>query len=71
MLSLSKSEGARYAHTEKTTNDRNHNTALNGLQVLRDIACCHAIKYRWDPALSRAHEEYLNLLNGILKECEM
>jgi len=70
MQLLSKSVGARYAPTEKTTSDRNHNTALNGLQALRDIAWQHAIKYRWDPVLSRAHEEYLNLLNGILKECE-
>ena len=70
MLSLNKSVGARYAPTEKTTSCSNHSMAINALQVLRDIAWQHAIKYRWDPALSQAQEEYLNLLNGILKECE-
>lgn len=69
MSAVSKLEDAGHVLYEKTTREMNHNTALNGLQLLREIAWQHAIKYRWDPALSRAHEEYLNLLNGILKEC--
>ncbi len=64
------SEGATNASTmRKQTRYQQDNTALKALQALRDIAWQQAIKYRWDPALSRAHEEYLTLLNGILKEC--
>lgn len=51
------------------TYERHNSVALQGLQELRDIAWQYAMKYRWDPALGRAHEEYLTLLNGILEEC--
>ena len=44
--------------------------ALVGIQEIRDIAWRHAMKYRFDPILSHAHEEYLTLLNGLIKECE-
>jgi len=47
-----------------------HNSkAVQGLQEVRDIALYLAKKYRWDPMLGRAHEEYLNILNKILVEC--
>lgn len=42
--------------------------ALAGLQELREIAWQKAIKYRFDPVLGRAHDEYLQFLNGLLKE---
>lgn len=45
------------------------NNSLFALQALRDHALEKATKYRWDPWLSEAHEEYLNQLNNILKEC--
>ncbi len=45
------------------------NIALQGLQALRDIAWQKAIKYRFDPVLSRAHDEYLQALNGLIEEC--
>lgn len=44
--------------------------ALQGLQEVRDIALYLAGKYRWDPMLGQAHEEYLNILNKILVECK-
>ena len=55
---------------EKNKTERHYSLALQGLQELREVAWQYAIKYRWDPVLSRAHEEYLTLLNGIIKECE-
>jgi len=71
MNKTSEIRGATNAPNDKTIGSfQEHNMALNGLQVLRDIAWQHAIKYRFDPVLSRAHQEYLNLLNGILMECE-
>ncbi len=48
--------------------DEDYNKLLNGMQVLRNIAWHHAIEYRFDPVLSKAHEEYLDLANDILKE---
>ena len=66
---ISKSEDAVYVPTKKTTGCDQHTTTLIALQDLRDIAWKHAMKYRWDPILGGAHEEYLNMLNGILKEC--
>ncbi len=69
VVNRQKSEGATNAPTASNFRQRQDNMALNGLQDLRDIACNYAIKYRWDPVLSRTHEEYVNLLNLILKEC--
>jgi len=46
------------------------NKLLAGMQVLRNVAWHHAIEYRYDPHLSRAHEEYLDLANSILKDYE-
>jgi hypothetical protein len=40
---------------------------LAALQELREEALCQAIKYRYDPALGRAHTAYLNKLNLILQ----
>lgn len=48
----------------------NNSLALQGLQELRDIAFYLANKYRFDPMLGRAHEEYLTLLNSILTRCK-
>lgn len=47
-----------------------HSLAIIGLQALRDIAWQSAIKYRFDPVLSRAHNEYLTLIKVILEECQ-
>ncbi len=63
-----KREGASNTPTEITRRCTNHTKMVNGLQLLRDIAWDQALKYRFDPVLSRAHEEYLNLLNGLLQE---
>lgn len=57
-----------FAEKNKTSN-RNNNTALAGLQELREIAWEKAIKYRFDPVLGRAHDEYLQALNGLIMEC--
>lgn len=43
---------------------------VQSLQALRDSALDLAIKYRWDPAVGRAHAEYLNELNTILRGLE-
>lgn len=55
---------------ENKTYGRDNSLAVQGLQEIRDMAWYLAVKYRFDPALGRAHVEYLTLLNGILKECE-
>ena len=47
-----------------------YNKLLSGMQVLRNIAWNHAIEYRFDPTMSRAHEEYLDLANNILRDYE-
>ena len=62
--------GATNTPSKTTYEKTNNNIAINALQVLRDIAWEKAIKYRFDPVVGEAHEEYLTLLNGILKECE-
>ena len=56
-------------HTEKTTRCEDNTIALNGLQEIREVAFYHALRYRFDPVLSRAHEEYLNMITLLLKEC--
>lgn len=56
--------------SNKQSRYENYTIALHGLQALRDRAWIHALKYRFDPVLSLAHEEYLNLLNGLIRECE-
>lgn len=45
---------------------RQHSMALAALQALREEAFYFAMKYRYDPALGRAHGDYLNKLNLIL-----
>ncbi len=45
---------------------RQHSRAVAALQALREEAFYFAMKYRYDPALGRAHSEYLNKLNLIL-----
>ena len=59
--------GAPTPRSDTYTN--NNSIALQGLQEVRDIALYLAKKYRWDPLLGKAHEDYLNILNKILKEC--
>lgn len=39
------------------------------LQDIRDIAWHNALKYTWDPVLSQTHNEYLNMLNNLIREC--
>lgn len=74
MLNWIKNRGAVNApkNTQNTNNinRHEHNRLVNGLQQLRNIAWQHAIEYRFDPVLSRAHAEYLDLSNNILKEYE-
>ena len=43
------------------------NTIIYNLQVLRDISLKRAIKYRWDPTIGSIYEDYLEILNDILK----
>lgn len=68
MQLLNKHKGAANALNDKTTYDQ-YNTAFEGLQALREIAWHKALKYRFDPVLSQTHEEYLTVLNNLLKEC--
>ncbi len=46
--------------------DRKSITLLVALQDIRDMAWQQAIKYRFDPVVGRAHEEYLKALNAAL-----
>ena len=69
MSVLNKIGDARYVPLEKTTSG-NGIMALIGLQALREVALQKAIKYRWDPVLGKTHDEYLDFLNGILKEMD-
>lgn len=72
MIQWLKNRGATNASTNEKANEilteEDYNKLLAGMQVLRNIAWHHAIEYRFDPILSQAHEEYLNLANDILKE---
>ena len=73
MLWGNKNRGAINApksFADKNKTERNYSHALQSLQGLRDISLHYAMKYRFDPVLSRAHKEYLTLLNGIILECE-
>lgn len=54
--------------TISNKNQEDHNTVIEGLQDIRDMAWHLAMKYRFDPTLSVVHEEYLTLLNRVLKE---
>ncbi len=47
--------------------DKNINL-LKGLQALREIAFFKAMKFRFDPILSREHNEYLTAINELLGE---
>ena len=44
-----------------------NNKIIDGLQELREIAVYQANKCRWDPALSIAHEQYVEMLDKILQ----
>jgi len=57
-------QGLTTTHTRQ-----DDNASLRKLQEIREIAWRQAIKYRWDPVLSRAHNEYLDMLNAMLSEC--
>lgn len=69
MSVANKNGSAANASSGETTRMLNGITALDGLQVVRDIAWGLAMKYKWDPVLGGAHEEYLSLLNNILMKC--
>jgi len=51
-------------------------TKLNSTQILialqeaREESWLKAIKYRWDPTIGPIHEDYLNLLNRLLRAWE-
>lgn len=71
MRLLSKNEGATYTlHylLDENKKKRNNTRLLHGLQEIRDTAWCNALKYRFDPHLRQAHEEYLHMLNEILEK---
>lgn len=53
------------------TDDPHATTALRGLQEIRQVALYLATKYRWDPILGHAHDQYLDMINTVLKECEI
>jgi hypothetical protein len=54
-----------YAYGDNTSD---LSKSLIALQLLRDHALAKATKYKWDPWLSRAHEEYLDYLNNVLNQ---
>lgn len=70
MLTESKKSVVTTLPTNVNTEKTQYNTLLRSLQELRDIAWIQALKYRFDPAIGQAHAEYLDVLNGILKECK-
>lgn len=39
---------------------------LQNISCVRDIAWQHSNKYKYDPHLSRVHNEYLEMLNLII-----
>lgn len=46
---------------------RNDNCLLESVSSLRDMAWEASNKYRFDPAVGRAHEKYLQMLNEIIE----
>ncbi len=70
MNEMSKERGARHTSSVQTEYGSINNITVSILQQLRDITLENSIKYRWDPAIGRCHTEYLNLLNGILRDYE-
>jgi hypothetical protein len=74
MLNWLKSKGATNALTQHTQNEvdnkNDHIKLLAAMQAIRNVAWTHAIEYRYDPTMSRAHEEYLDLANNILRDYE-
>lgn len=68
-LKLYKGEGTPHTLTEKTTRYSQYNKRLKGLQELRDIAWLNSMEYHWDPIMRGVHEEYLDIINSMLKEC--
>ncbi len=42
------------------------NCLLDSIVHLRDVALMKYERYKYDPHLSRAHDEYLSMLNTIL-----
>jgi len=53
---------------EKNNTNLKNIISIQILQTLRDNAWDNAMKYRYDPVLSRTHEQYLNQLNNLLIE---
>jgi hypothetical protein len=43
------------------------NRLMIALQEVRDIAWQKAMRYRFDPVLGQAHEEYLKLLKVLIE----
>lgn len=41
---------------------------LNALEQVRALALEKALKYRFDPTISRVHGAYLNEINAIIEE---
>lgn len=46
---------------------QNDSTFIMALQEIRDMAWHKAVKYRFDPVIGRIHDEYLNMLNEMIK----
>jgi len=44
------------------------NCLLSNVEYIRDLAWEACNKYRFDPALGRAHEKYLEMLNEIIRD---
>lgn len=49
---------------------RNDINLLVCLQAIRDLAWGYAVKYRFDPVLGQTHEEYLDLLNEVIRSVQ-
>ncbi len=61
---------ARSLLKDQKTYESEYTQMLSAIQDIREEAWYLAIKYRHDPFMSRVHEQYLTMLNNLLKECE-
>lgn len=64
-----KIKGAR--HSLNNTEYTQCNKAFFALQEIRELCLYYATRYRYDPTVSELHNEYLEILNMKLMECEI
>ena len=55
---------------ENKTYESEYTQLLYAIQDIREQSFDLAVKYRLDPVIGKMHEQYLTMLNNLLKECE-